>query len=838
MHAIGGAWLLTILATAAGQAPQPNEAGPTSSLFQVAGRITRVGLGGSGAPLIRTGEWSFVEVELATRGGGAFTGLLEVRQADLDGDLARYQARVALAPNAGPRTYRVYFVPDGRGATDAVRVRLLDESGRVRPITDESAAGQTPASTRNELVSSPLTPIDSEIRLIADLSSPPVALLGYVPPRRDPSGRLADDTGAWRTIRLDARSVPDSGRGLEPVDAIVWDDADPASLSPAQVDALTDWVRHGGRLVLTAGRNWQTLNGPLLSHLLPARIEETIRVDELQEFAGKIVRDDACDLAAYYKNHPVVRCRMKPRPESLPIPSDPQRLAGLDPAAYRRPYGRGMVVLVGASLRDLLAPIPLPRSEPPESAGNQPDPEADIRAAARAARADLLRVLLGVPDGRGRTSPGLTTVDLFDRLRATIGFQASGALYLLTAVVFATAYTTGATIGSWWWLRRRRLLHHGWTAFTLCALAGSAAGGLFLGSLRGVRMRIEQATVVDGVANSVLASAYALFGVKTPAHQALSLRLPTVGLGDDGGESRGVIRTVPNPGSEWFAEPTFATPESYLCSSDGTVIDRWPVRATLKQVEGQWEGALPGRLEARLVLAEATSSDGRIEYPATGTFIRNRLGVDLRRCVLLKTSSETAVDPARIECHELGDLPARGAGAELDEGDLRRLFVRPAGQRPDGDGSGPADALAADSAEVFLNASELPTLATTMTKWAANTEGLMALTTLARPGAATATGRRFQAEQALLMLSAHSLLPYAETGAERRSSFRAGHGRRLDRMAALTRDTALLFGFADDPSPVSLHVDGAPPSAVAGWTAYRFVLPVERRGASRHPNGS
>ncbi len=57
--------------------------------------------------------------------------------------------------------------------------------------------------------------------------------------------------------------------GLELADVVVWDDPDISAVSPAQLRALVEWVRFGGRLVVSASRNWQTISQSILAEVLP-----------------------------------------------------------------------------------------------------------------------------------------------------------------------------------------------------------------------------------------------------------------------------------------------------------------------------------------------------------------------------------------------------------------------------------------------------------------------------------------------------------------------------------------------------------------------------------------
>jgi len=75
------------------------------------------------------------------------------------------------------------------------------------------------------------------------------------------------------------RSLPDSVIGYDAVDAIIWSDADPTKLAADQMSAIEQFVRRGGRLVIsqdTATNQWQRNNVafPLLMPVTVRGVED------------------------------------------------------------------------------------------------------------------------------------------------------------------------------------------------------------------------------------------------------------------------------------------------------------------------------------------------------------------------------------------------------------------------------------------------------------------------------------------------------------------------------------------------------------------------------------
>lgn len=787
---------------------------------QISGRISRVGLSGGGAQLVREGNWTFVEVMLAYNGAAPFSGVLEVQQPDRDGDIARCRTTVALAPGAEARPYSVYFVQAPRGSGQPVTVRLLDDRGQVVPILDEQG------KSLDFLTSDPVTAISSESGVLLDLSEPPMGLLGYRPPPKDPTvGKQALNFDRWETRPLDPRSLPDRWIGLELVDVIVWDDPDVTAVSPAQLRALVEWVRFGGRLIVSASRNWQTINQSVLADILPATIQDVRSVKELQEFTQKIMGDATHDLDAYFDEHPVSRCAMTPVAGAVSIPTSAKGLEGLDPLVYRRSVGRGTVTLVGASMRELFAAVPLPKADTRGKGAMTEEAQREVAQRAESFRGRVLERILGVAKEAAQ-GDALNSAPLFEPVRATIGFQTAGLAYMLAAVAFAIAYTLTAAFGSWVWLKKRQMLHHAWTAFTVLAIAGTAVGSVAVVTLRGVSTRLEQTSMVDGGANGVATVASALFGIKTPSHMRLEIRLPLGGGdADTDGDGLGPIRVLPTESGGLLSSEEFVAPQSYDVARSSELIEKLPVRATVKELDGYWDGSLEGRLEATLAMAPVrlTGRTDSVDRFVRGTSIKNKLGVDLHDCYLLVNPDEYGVlGPAGVNCFFLGDIPASGSGSELDENSAAvrsNFFDRVDSRDP-------------KSAETERTRGQLPLLSKAMTEWNNGLKSVFGTDQLQSLGGGE--GRDVNAERALLLLSTMSAYtPSVNEGMGfTGTNLLRTHGRRLDCMHQLNRNQAILIGFASKPPPVTVNVDGKRLFATRGLTMYRFTIPIERRAKS------
>lgn len=101
-------------------------------------------------------------------------------------------------------------------------------------------------------------------------------------------------------VPLGPEDLPERIQAWAPLDRIVWQDVDAASLSPAQLAALRTWVAGGGRLVIVGGTAGADALTGFPDDLLPYRPTGILDVDPsvLRPILGGIP-DGAATLAAY-----------------------------------------------------------------------------------------------------------------------------------------------------------------------------------------------------------------------------------------------------------------------------------------------------------------------------------------------------------------------------------------------------------------------------------------------------------------------------------------------------------------------------------------------------------
>jgi hypothetical protein len=117
--------------------------------------------------------------------------------------------------------------------------------------------------------------LDRQRRVVADASLPirfkqyELSLLSLAGPERRWAAQDLDPQSISVTSLRSAAALPDRWYGYQGFDAVFWDASRTDKLAPAQVEALTDWVRGGGRLILGAKQGDASLCSPV-AQLVPS----------------------------------------------------------------------------------------------------------------------------------------------------------------------------------------------------------------------------------------------------------------------------------------------------------------------------------------------------------------------------------------------------------------------------------------------------------------------------------------------------------------------------------------------------------------------------------------
>lgn len=740
--------------------------------------------------VVREGQWIPILTELTLTSGTQFQGELRVECVDLDGDLVTFTEKpIVLTAGVGPKRVWCYGVAyedvlaAGGAPRQTPRVTLHDEDGAL-------------------VARLPLPAVDllsNDRVLLLDLSDRPVTRLrALAGAGTEPNSPIfGEERGYYRPIAVGSApcdELPERGWALEAVDVIVWDEPDPDRTTPAQLDALREWVRAGGQLVLGLGSSWQRVQKSPLAELLPfkpapapttADAAGTIAVTTLPRF---FERYGDRSLATRAFDPPIAVVAAQPTRGTVTVwDRDADRpMLNLVTIDY---FGSGRVVTVAGGIRELSGP----------TAGDL-----------------FLRELFDLP----RIKPELvknesdrplppTAQRLYDRLSQKIDFRQVGGLFIVAATAFVIGYIAVATLGSWWWLRKHSLTQLSWSVFAGFAVVASILSVLTVMLAQGIASRVDSVCIVDAQAGDAVGRADCWFGLRTARQPRADLALP-------GPTSylRGLTRAAVDA-------TVYATPQRYEGLAARATLLGAPLRATLKQFEGHWSGELGGAIRAQI----AVDARGRVE-PAS--WIKNDLQLPFVRGYLVFVDPRVARDgfrPTVLTRDYRGRTNVPAASNVL-------VVELP----PFAPGERVAD----------FGKKEYEKFDTNWAAWSRNPEGqaepvLSTLFKVQQDWASmlgvwvTALGAaRDSAADAALLLSTRNLYLHCAENDDEKLGLPVTTTGLVDCDIShwLTTTQGVLLLLSNEPGPATLQVGEAPLRSRAGLCLFRVRVPIEVRGGA------
>ena len=548
--------------------------------------------------VVRSGQWVPIQVQLTVQGSATFQGQLRYEAPDLDGDLVAYRETPVTATfDAGVKRAWVYAVwpydPSG-----------MRGPGTVDVLTDDGVLV-------NRLAVPDFDTLSNDTLLILDISAQPVTRLRML--QTQDWSTLDDGFGSrpyYRNVLVAAMPVeelPDRWFGLESVDVVVWDEPDPARPGIAQLEALRQWVENGGQLVVGLGQSWSAVRQSALAELLPLQTPvadsgsqrergATLAVEVLEQFFDKLV-------AARVRRFPgpIAVAAAEARPGALRTFRSQVPGGDVIDLIATQWVGSGRVTAVAAGLKDLTQ-VAVNDAFYAQLFDLHPTTEKF-----REAELNSLQMTMGLSGPRS----------LYDDVVQPISLAGWSSVLVLAAFAFVVAYIGVATLVSWWWLRRHTLTTLSWTVFAAIAVVASALSLGTVSLLHGVSRGVRALNLVDLEAGSRAARATCYFGYTSPLRGAVDLSL--AGEGD-------FLRPLATgrKGSSYYA-----TPQRYNALAGSALLQGTPIRATLKQLEGFWQGELDGSIRAEL------TADRRSGEILASSWIQNDLPVNLNGGYLL-----------------------------------------------------------------------------------------------------------------------------------------------------------------------------------------------------------
>lgn len=579
---------------------------PNAGAQPVRGRVQNVGFRASTdtGNIVRAGQWFPILAVLDVPGNQVFQGGVHCETTDLDGDLLSIiRVPVTVTPGAGGRRVWCYGLTP---TIDRIGDRLAKQP-RTLVVVDEAGTqvGRLPLPDYEV--------IDNDALLILDISAQPVTRLRQL----QTAGWSPGDRGLGRhpfyqnvvVAQMPARELPDEWFGLEAVDVIVWDLPNPhvPNVTPVQLEALLKWVRRGGRLVVGIGASWSRIADSPLRTVLPVQwppagasdsvrrqppTRDVRRLDRfLRGLADKLWQSDR-SISEKDLDGVIAVAGAKARPGALTLWKD-EADNGSDVDLIVVDFeGSGRVVSCAAGLRDLSRMADPVRFFSKFIDLNPTDPEF-LEKEVQSTSMQL----------------GMQQQTLYPGVVQPISFSGKATVIILIALLFVAGYAIMSTFVSWYWLKALNRLWMSWPVFVGCAVVAAVLSVGLVGVTRGFP-RLETMSFVDLEANSPLVRTTSYYGYRRPLRAKIDLGV--------GGED-GFLRPLAHPPDR---RSYYATPQRYVADPVRGRLLETPMRATLKQFEGCWEGTLDGTIRTQLVV---DASSGKL---SENSWIENGLETD------------------------------------------------------------------------------------------------------------------------------------------------------------------------------------------------------------------
>ena len=761
--------------------------------------------------VVREGQWAPIQVRLSAQGTMPFQGQLCFEAADLDGDRVSYRATpITVSYDAEPKRVWCYAV-------------CLAEQGMVSILDDQGLL-------INRLPVPAFDLIGDDTMLILDISEPPLTKLRTLKtPGWSPKAYCWGSRPYYRNVlvaEMPAADLPDRWFGLEAVNVVVWDSPNPDQLSIAQLQALKHWVRHGGQLVVGLGQSWAAVQKSELAELLPlnpastqgaadpSRSGVSLTVNGMEQFFEKLVLPSQSRPAHERTfSHPIAIAAAETRPGALRSFRTLVSGGSAIDLITTDWFGSGRVVAVAANLRDLMT-VPVNEAFYTQL--------FDLNPTTKEFRENELNSL--------QMQLGIEATTLYDGLLDPISFAGWSGLLVLAAFAFVVVYIGLATLLSWRWLKKHTLTTYSWTLFAVIAIIASAFSLGTVGLMHGLARGVKTLNLVDLEAGSSAARARCYFGYSSPIRQVVDLSLP--------GEQnylRGLARGPELPSH-------YATPQRYSALARAALLEDTPMRATLKQFEGFWQGELSGSVRAQLV------ADRRTGEITPESWIQNDLDVDLVGGYLLYIDPRFREDDLRLAGQTINWWGHQDVPPALN---VLALWVPPlkAGEKVNG-----------------LGLEDYAEIKGLQTRWiqrlGQKPESRPDLYTLWDEQQAWVFGGKFRAPWrgldstacAALLTTTRNFYLHCK---EDKGTYQEVNGRPISTEGLMELDVthwlmqgrvkagqgedpllgqAVLLLLANDPGPARLHRNGQPLKSIAGRSLYRVRVPLAFQGRPPVPS--
>jgi hypothetical protein len=369
---------------------------------------------------------------------------------------------------------------------------------------------------------------------------------------------------------LSLATLPDRWYGLSAIDTLVWStgggDPDDPMVSSNTQQALRQWIRRGGHLVVVLPAFGQTWTGSGLADLLPVKADQMRRIDgRPPSWLGAVRGTEALS---------VEMTTFSPRAgDGVEVI---KRHDGR-PVIVAKRLGAGRVTLIGIDLADRrITQMGLP---------NGRYPVWNDVFMWRAPVYDKSRIDAEVQAGKMSQASHRSPVPLGRFIPGRISMRGTAATALLAAVLLFGLYWLVAGPLSFIALKKKNAVRHSWLVFTavvLCFSVISWAGAWLIAPRHAA---VSHFTVLDAQADSPTVHAHSWLSVYLPTFASQRVEIDP--------DHRSARNTLASPGLVAGGEDTgFVDPQTYTLDAGSPRAADIPFRSTAKQLEIDFLGRI------------------------------------------------------------------------------------------------------------------------------------------------------------------------------------------------------------------------------------------------------
>jgi hypothetical protein len=413
---------------------------------------------------------------------------------------------------------------------------------------------------------------------------------------------------------LSLTTLPDRWYGLSAIDTLVWSrsggDPDDPLVSSNTQQALREWVRRGGHLVIVLPAFGQTWTGSPLADLLPVNADQMIRIQSRPpSWLGAVRGERAVDVdITTFKTQPgdgveIIKTLSQ---------DDPR------PVIVAKRLGAGRITLLGIDLADnRIAQMGLPNGRYP--IWNDVFMwQAPVFGKARI-KADIDTVKMSRPSSR-------TLINLGSFIPGRVSMRGTAATALLIAILLFSLYWLAAGPISFFALKNKNASRHSWLVFTSIVLGFSAVSWAGAWLFAPSKASISHFTLLDAQADSPIVHAHSWLSVYMPSFANQKIQIDP--------DHPSARNTLASPGMVTAGQDTaFLDPQTYTLDAGSPNSADIPFRSTAKQLEIDFLGRIDksqtgltnpiilpqGKLEIKQALPAGKLSHG---LPGTLTNVR------------------------------------------------------------------------------------------------------------------------------------------------------------------------------------------------------------------------